>query len=146
MSMDVAISFLMGLVVAGAGAALLLLAAWFRWGRSTAARRWARRIHIDQAANYAAVEALALAWTPMIAQTLLLAAPAIPLVALLGRGSEAASTVIGVLVIVELVLWMAMLLLTVYRWILPLWMYPAWLRETRRAEVEHLKAQRGRRR
>ena len=95
-SMDVAISVLIGLAVAGAGVLLLILAA-----------------------------------------------SAIPLVALLGRGSEAASTVIGVLVIVELALWLLMLLLTVYRWILPLWMYPAWLRETRRAEVEHLKAHRG---
>lgn len=141
---DVAISVLIGLAMAGAGALLLILAAWFRRGRSTASRRWARRIHIDRATNYAGVEALALAWTPMLAQTLLLTAPVIPLVALLGRGSEAASTVIGVLVIVEVALWLLMLLLTVYRWILPLWLYPAWLRETRRAEVEHLKAHRGR--
>lgn len=146
MSMDVVISVLVGLAAAGTGAVLLLLAAWWRWGRSSAARFWARRVHIDQAAHYATGESLALAWTPLLGQTLLVAGPAIPLIAALGSGTTAANALIGVLVAVELVLWIVMLLMTVYRWILPLWMYPTWLRETRRAEVEHLKAQRGRRR
>lgn len=139
-SMNVVAALLLGVLVAAVGAALLLLAAWFRWGRSTAARRWARRKDIDQAADYANLEALALAWTPMLGQTLLLAGPAIPLVTLLGIGTSAANTVTGLLIVVELGAWIAMLLMTVYRWILPLWMYPSWLREIRRREADCLRA------
>ncbi len=142
--MDVVAAALLGLLVAAVGTALLLLAAWFRWGRSTAARRWARRKDIDQAADYANLEALALAWTPMLGQTLLLAGPVIPLVTLLGIGTLAANTVTGLFIVVELGAWIAMLLMTVYRWILPLWMYPGWLREIRRREVEYLRDRRSR--
>ena len=137
--MEMVAALLLGVLLAAVGAAVSLLAAWFRWGRSTAARRWARRKHIDQAADYANLEALALAWTPMLGQTLLLAGLVVPLVALLGIGTPAAKAVIGLLMVLELGAWIVMLLMTVYRWILPLWMYPGWLREIRRAEVDHLR-------
>lgn len=138
--MDVAVALVVGLLVAGAGAALLLLAAWCRRGRSAASRWWVRRGGLEHASLYLTRETFALAWVPMLAQTLLLAGPAIPLVALLGSGTAAGSTTIGMLVVVELVLWMAVLFMTGYRWVLPLWMYPDWLREVRRGEVEQMRA------
>lgn len=56
-----------------------------------------------------------------------------------------ASVLVPAAVILEVLIWVVLLLLIGYRSVLPLWIYPAWLRETRRAEVEHLRAQRGRR-
>lgn len=76
----------------------------------------------------------------MLGQTLLLSGPVIPLVTLLGDGTSAANAVTGLLIVLELGAWTAMLLMTVYRWILPLWMYPGWQREIRRREADHLRA------
>jgi len=54
---------------------------------------------------------------------------AVLLVTLLGIGTSAANAVTGLLIVLELGAWIAMFLMTVYRWILPLRMYPSWLRE-----------------
>lgn len=51
--MDVPMAFLIGLVLTGAGAVLLLFTAWLCRGRSSAARFRARKVYIDQAHNYA---------------------------------------------------------------------------------------------
>ncbi|GAB4094878.1 hypothetical protein GCM10028787_03530 [Brachybacterium horti] len=47
---------------------------------------------------------------------------------------------IPVAVIGELILWGAVLLMTGYRSVMPLWVYPSWLRPQRRAERERLRA------
>ncbi|WP_137770032.1 hypothetical protein [Brachybacterium sp. SGAir0954] len=54
--------------------------------------------------------------------------------------STEASVLIPVAVIGELILWGAVLLMTGYRSVMPLWVYPSWLRPQRRAERERLRA------
>ncbi|WP_087008702.1 hypothetical protein [Gulosibacter sp. 10] len=66
------------------------------------------------------------------------------LAAVLGIGTSAANAVIGLSMVLEPGAWIAMLLMTVYRRILPLRKYPGWLREIRRAEAQHLRSRRRR--
>lgn len=143
MPSDVASAGLIGLLLLVFGVVLLALAIWFRRGRSAASRHWARRRSIDETVTYAVVEGIVLGLTPMLAQTLIVAGIAVPLAVILGVDSAAATVMFWVILVLEICLWSVTWVLITYRWILPLWMYPGWLRGTRRAEVEYLRAQQG---
>ncbi len=127
-------SLILGLL----GAGLAALAIWFRTGTTRAARWW-ECTDAGQLRHFGstwAMEHLALVAVPYLAQLFLLLAVATlpvfhPAVALM-------------LLLVEIVVGGIMGGLLRYRYILPLWMYPAWLRPVRereQAELRRLRAQ-----
>ncbi|GAA1489177.1 hypothetical protein GCM10009626_19230 [Brachybacterium sacelli] len=131
---------LLGLFLGAIGFVLAVISAWMRRGSSRAARWWVRRVPLDEATDYANAEAIALAFTPMIAQTLIVAGLCMPVASFAVGGSGLGSTVLGAVLVVEILLWIVILLAAVYRWILPLWLYPSGLREVRRDERDRLRA------
>ena len=134
-------SLVVAVLCAGAAALLLLLSAWFRWGGSGAARWWVRRHPVERASfASSAPEALALGVLPYLAQLM----AAIAVVAALYVVPELRDLifppVMWVVVIGEVILAIAVLVPLSNRRILPLPVYPGWLRPQRRAEREWLRA------
>ncbi|WP_374929467.1 hypothetical protein [Kytococcus sedentarius] len=125
------------------GLALLfaVLAVWSRRGRSRAARWWVRRIPIEHANSYSsASEAIALALLPYGAQLHMVAG----LLVLAHQSLREAvfGPLAGTVVIGEVLLGIAVTVPLAHRYVLPLPLYPAWLQPQRRAERDHLAAQR----
>lgn len=115
----------------GLGAAGLLLAAltvWFRTGTSRAARWWLRTG--NSGSRYAA-ESVALLLVPYFAQVALVVA-----IAALPVFHQVLAA--GVL-LVEFILGAIFVAPVRYRRLLPLWLYPAWLRPEREREQDELR-------
>lgn len=137
--MDVPL-LLLSLVLLCAGALLGALALWCRAGRSAAARFWVRRASFDQPSGFAYSETAVLAVLPLLAQLLVVAGLVVAVSAVdalreLGLGGLYAAAVIG-----ETLLCLVVMLLVGYRSVMPLWVYPAWLRPTRAAEKQRIRA------
>lgn len=120
--------------------ALLVLSVWFRWGGSRAARWWVRRHPVDRASfASSAPEALALGVLPYLAQLM----AAVALVAMVHVAPAVRevlfSPMMWTVVIGELILGIAVLVPLSNRRILPLFVYPGWLRPLRRDEREWLR-------
>lgn len=132
-----------GLVVGGGIAMMGLLFAaacvWWRRGRSRRARWWVRSTPVHLMERFPPLEAVALALAPVFAQTL------VAMGVLVGLGptlSRELSTMLGPLVVALLLqsmLWIFVWGISAYRWVLPIWVYPAWLREQRRADATWLR-------
>lgn len=123
-----------------AGAVLALLALLCRWGRGGWARSWARTGGLQRPGGYAYGEITVLVVLPLVAQTLLVVG-LVALVLSLDVLRESGGTVlIPIAVIGELVLWSVLLVATGYRSIMPLWVYPSWLRPQRRRERDLIRS------
>lgn len=140
MTSDTLAGFVIGAVLFLVAALLASVCLWWRVGTSAAARWWVRREPIQHRRPYPFSEGIALVLLPVLAETIAM----LGVVAVLG---PMFAPVEGVTLAVALgaVLFQAALYVIAHwatwqRWILPLWIYPAWLRETRRAEVEQLRA------
>lgn len=122
---------------------LLVLSAWCRWGRSRAARWWVRRHPVDRTSfASSAPEALALGVLPYLAQ-LMAAVALVAAVHVVPSVREVVfAPVMWTVVIGEVVLGLAVLVPLSNRRILPLFVYPGWLRPHRRAERRWLDAHR----
>lgn len=121
--------------------ALLVLSAWCRWGGSRAARWWVRRHPVDRASfASSAPEALALGVLPYLAQL----TAAVALVAMVHVAPAVREVLFAPLmwtvVIGEVVFGIAVLVPLSNRRILPLFVYPGWLRPLRRDERDWLRA------
>lgn len=118
---------------------LLVLSAWFRWGRSRLARWWVRRIPVDQMFfKQSAGEATALGLLPYFSQLM----AAVGIVALLYVHPVIREVLHGpvmwTVAVGEVVLGVVVMILVGNRSILALFIYPGWLRPQRRAEREWL--------
>lgn len=140
--MDVS-SLVAAALCAMAAVVLLLLSAWFRWGGSRVARWWVRRHPIDRASfASSAPEALALGVLPYLAQ-LMAAVAVVAMIHVVPAVREPLFTpVMWMTVVGEVVLAIAVLVPLSNRRILPLFVYPGWLRPQRRAERQWLDGRR----
>ncbi|WP_114853643.1 hypothetical protein [Brachybacterium sp. YJGR34] len=126
-----------------AGGVLLgVLALWCRAGRSRAARFWVRQEAIDRPGPFPYAEGAVLVVLPLLAQLLiviglLVGVTSVDVLADAGLGGIYAAAVIA-----ELILWALVLLPSVYRTVLPLWLYPSWLREQRARDRQWLRSRR----
>ena len=129
-----------GLLALGAGAVLALAALLCRAGRGGWARSWARTGGLERRSGYAYGEVAALVVLPLVAQTLLVAGFVAGVLSLDALRESGATVLIPIAVIGELLLWSVLLLATGYRSIMPLWVYPSWLRPQRRRERDLLRS------
>lgn len=128
---------LTALLALGTGAVVSLAAAVCRWGRGRGTRFWVQERVAGARAGYAYGE---IAVLPLLAQTLIVGGLVAGVLGVDALRDAGASVLIPVAVIGELILWGAVLLMTGYRSVMPLWVYPSWLRPQRRAERERLRA------
>ncbi|MFC5276771.1 hypothetical protein [Brachybacterium sacelli] len=122
------------------GVVLALSAMRCRSGRGGRARSWVRSEGIDARTGHAYGEVAVLVVLPLLAQSLLVAG----LLMALGSVEMLRGAVVGLLVpaavVAEVLLWIVLLLATGYRAIMPLWVYPSWLRPQRRREREVIRS------
>lgn len=125
------------------GGVLLMLSAWFRWGRSQAARWWVRRRPVDRMGfMHAAGEGVALGLVPYLGQ-LMAAFGVVLLLAVHPAVRELLyAPVMWTVVALEIVLAIVVMILVSNRQILALFVYPGWLRPQRRAERQWLDGRR----
>lgn len=126
-----------GVLLGGVGVLLLLLSLWFRWGTSRVARWWVRRVPAERMSFlHSSTEALALGVAPFSAQ-LCLAVSAVLMLRVHPVSRDAAfSPVAWFVLCVEVLMGIVVLVTVSNRYVLPLWLYPAWLRPQRRADRE----------
>ena len=122
------------LLALGAGAAIALVAAVCRWGRGRVPRFWVQERSGGGRAGYAYGEIAVLVVLPLLAQTLIVGGLVAGVLGVDALREIGAPVLIPVAVIGELILWGAALLATGYRRVMPLWVYPSWLREERRRQ------------
>ncbi len=122
------------LLLLGAGAVISAVAAVCRWGRGRGTRFWVQERVAGARAGYAYGEIAVLVVLPLLAQTLIVGGLVAGVLGVDALRDAGASVLIPVAVIGELILWGAALLTTGYRSVMPLWVYPSWLREERRRE------------
>lgn len=134
MTSDILAGLVIGVVLFLAAALLASVCLWWRVGTSASARWWVRREPIEHRRTYPFSEGIALVLLPVMAETLAM----LGAVAVLG---PVLAPVEGITLVAALgaALFQAALYVIAHgatwqRWILPLWAYPAWLRETRRRE------------
>lgn len=128
----------LGALLVLTGVVLLIACLWWRMGASPSARWWVRREPIDAASRRPVSEGAALVLLPMLAVTLMGAGLVAALFTAVDR-YEPWAIVILVLVMLGICAgWFVARLLVLNRTVLPLWLYPGWLREHRRAERNSL--------
>ncbi|WP_277049793.1 hypothetical protein [Ruania albidiflava] len=115
------------------GAGLTALAVWFRVGTSRAARWWVRPVPVPFRGHdpWWAKEHIALVAVPYVAQLFLLLA--------IGMLPQFHEMVPVFLLLIEILVGGIGGGLLRYRYILPLWLYPAWLRPVRAKERDELR-------
>ncbi len=119
---------MLSVVLGAAGLLLGGLTVWFRSGTSRAARWWVRT---DRSPSRKAAESVALLLVPYFAQfTLVLAIAALPVFH---------EVFAAAVLLVEFILGAIFVSPLRYRRLLPLWMYPAWLRPEREREQDELR-------
>lgn len=118
-------------VLGVAGVLLGVLTVWFRTGSSRAARWWVRT---DDGPSRKVAESVALLLVPYFAQlALAVGTAALPVF------HDVLPTAV---LLVELLIGAVFISPLRYRRLLPLWMYPAWLRPEREQEQDELRRQR----
>lgn len=123
-----------------AGVLLGLVALLCRGGRTGWARSWARTGGVQRPGGYAYSEVTVLVVLPLVAQTLLVAGLVAGVLAVDVLRESGGTVLIPIAVIGELALWSVLLIATGYRSIMPLWVYPSWLRPQRRRERDLLRS------
>ncbi|NYF96863.1 hypothetical protein [Janibacter cremeus] len=131
---------LTALIALCAGAVLALAAALCRRGRSRRARFWARTYGLDHPSGYDYREITVLVVLPLLAQTLLVWGLVAGVLSVDVLRESGATVLIPIAVIAEVILWNVLLVATVYRDIMPLWVYPSWLRSERRRERDLIRS------
>lgn len=137
--MDAALA-LLALAVLLLGAALALLAMLCRSGRGRVLRSWARSEGIRERAGYAYGEVAVLVVLPLLAQTVLVAGALMALSSVDMLRDAVNGLLVPFAVVAEVLVWLAGLIATGYRTIMPLWVYPSWLRPQRRRERELMRS------
>lgn len=138
MTSDILAGFVIGAVLFLVAGLLAALCVWWRVGSSASARWWVRREPIQQLRTRPFFEGIALVLLPVLAETIAM----LGVVAVLGPmfapvEGVALAVTLGV-VLFQAILYLVAHAATWQRWILPMWAYPSWLRETRRQERELL--------
>lgn len=131
---DILTGLVIGVVLFLGAAQLASVCLWWRIGTSASARWWVRREPIEHRRTYPFSEGIALVLLPVMAETLAM----LDVVAVLGPvvAPLEGVTLVAALgaVLFQAALYVIAHVATWQRWILPVWAYPAWLRETRRRE------------
>ena len=130
MTSDILAGLVIGVVLFLAAALLASVCLWWRVGTSASARWWVRREPIEHRRTYPFSKGIALVLLPVMAKTLAMLGVVVVLAPVEGITLVAA---LGA-VLFQAILFVIAHGATWQRWILPLWAYPAWLRETRRRE------------
>lgn len=128
MARAVTLVHMLSVVLGTAGVVLLGLTVWFRTGTSRAARWWVRT---DERPSRKAAESVALLLVPYFAQFAL----AVAIAALPVFHEVFAAAVL----LVEFIAGAIFVSPLRYRSLLPLWLYPAWLRPQREREQDELR-------
>lgn len=122
---------MLSVVLGAAGLLLAALAVWFRTGSSRAARWWVRT---DDGPSRKVAESVALLLVPYFAQLAL----AVGIAALPVFHDVLPAAVL----LMEFLIGAIFISPLRYRRLLPLWLYPAWLRPEREQEQDELRRQR----
>ena len=130
MTSDILAGLVIGVVLFLAAALLASVCLWWRVGTSASARWWVRREPIEHRRTYPFSKGIALVLLSVMAKTLAMLGVVVVLAPVEGITLVAA---LGA-VLFQAILFVIAHGATWQRWILPLWAYPAWLRETRRRE------------
>lgn len=138
MSSEMIIGLVVGAGLILAGALLGVLCVWSRGGGSAAARWWVAKAPLPQQHTRPSLEGPALVLLPVLAETLVVLGGASVLGPVLAPVSGLTLVLVLVVAIFQLALYVTAHSMTWQRWILPLWVYPSWLRETRRHEKTQL--------
>lgn len=134
------IAILSGLGLIFAGALLAIACLWWRFGSSPSARWWVRRAPVSQLRSFPAAEGAALVLLPVTAQTLVFLGLLICCAPLLLPATGWSLALLIVVLLAQCGIWLVARGFTAYRWVLPLWAYPGWLREERRRDRDQLPA------
>ena len=123
---------MLSVVLGVTGALLAGLAVWFRVGTSAPARWW---VCAERGPSRKVAESVALLLTPYFAQfALCLAVAALPVFH---------EVFVAAVLLAEFILGAIYVSPMRYRQLLPLWLYPAWLRPEREQEQDELRRQPG---
>ena len=115
------VALLVGGVLIALGLLLAMLCAWWRWGSSDAARWWVQPSPVERGRpGGERLEWVGLVLLPLPAQALLVGA--------LVRLPDMPAPMRTVVIVLETLFAALVCLATGYRVVVPLWLYPPWLR------------------
>ena len=134
MTSDLIIGFVVGAGLWAAAVVVAALSLWSRLGGSPSPRWWVAKGPIPQLRSRPPFEGTALVILPLLAQTLAVLGAVAVLGPVLAPISGVSLALVLAVAVVQAVLFVSAHLMSWQRWILPLWIYPGWLRETRRQE------------
>lgn len=123
-----------------AGVVLAAGAVYCRVGRGAGARFWVDSAPDLQRSGHRYAESAVLVVMPLLAQLLLVAGALVGLFAIDALRELGLGPLIAVVVIAEIAVMGVLLAVTSYRTVMPLWVYPSWLRPRRRQERDQIRA------
>ncbi|ATG54022.1 hypothetical protein CFK41_03965 [Brachybacterium ginsengisoli] len=127
-------------VVVLAGVVLAAMSTYFRGGRGAGARFWVDSTPDGQRSGHRYAESAVLVVLPLLAQLLLVVGVLVGVTSIDVLRDLGVGPVIAVVVIVEVVLMVVLLTATSYRTVMPLWVYPSWLRPRRKQERDQIRS------
>lgn len=127
-------------VVVLAGVVLAAMSTYFRAGRGAGARFWVDSTPDGQRSGHRYAESVVLVVLPLLAQLLLVVGVLVGVTSIDVLRDLGVGPVIAVVVIVEVVLMVVLLAATSYRTVMPLWVYPSWLRPRRKQERDQIRS------
>ncbi|WIM69358.1 hypothetical protein [Corynebacterium suedekumii] len=127
-----------GMIVAGL--VLVGYCLWWRSGRSSSARWWMRTEPVEQMQGYPPFEALGLVWLPVAAETLMFIGALVTLGPWLADNLDLVLYPLVVLNGAQFLLLIGARVVS-YNTVLPLWIYPRWLRRERATDARWLRRQ-----
>lgn len=122
------------------GSLLGALALWCRVGRGPRARFWVRKESFEESGPFPYGEIAVLVVLPLLAQVLIVSGLLMGLSAVDAVRDAGIGWLYATMVIGEVVLCAALLASVGYRVVLPLWIYPSWVRPERRQDREKIRA------
>lgn len=111
---------------------------WWRAGRSSATRWWMRTEPVELVQGVPPFEALALVWLPIAAETLMFIGTLVSLGPWLAVNLDLALYPLVLLSGCQFLLFIGARHVSSHR-VLPLWIYPGWLRDERAADARWLR-------
>lgn len=137
MQLDTALIAVLMLV---AGMVLAAVAVYCRAGRGPGARSWVDTTADFQRSGHRYAESAVLVALPLLAQLLLVGGALVGLFSIDVLRELGLEPLIAVAVIAEVIVMVVLLAATSYRTVMPLWVYPSWLRPRRRQERDRIRA------
>lgn len=137
--MEPATALIAVLMILG-GLMLAAVAVFCRTGRGAGARFWVDTTPDDQRSGHRYAEPAVLVVLPLLAQLLLVVGALVGLFSVDALRELGLEPLIAVVVIAEVVVMGVLLAATSYRTVMPLWIYPSWLRPRRRQERDQIRA------